>query len=494
MMRSMRWLIVFLLLAVKVYGQEMYPVIPGDFPDPSIIKQGDQYFAIGTSSEWAPHFPIFRSTDLKSWKQTGYLFDKAPEWTSASFWAPEYFYHNKTYYVYYTARRKSDNVSCIGVATSKYPDRGFTDHGILIAYGTEAIDAFVFDDGGQLYISWKAYGLDKRPIEILGSKLSSDGLRLEGAPFSMLKDTNGVGIEGQSILKRNGFYYLFYSAGACCGMRCDYNVRVARARHITGPYEDAPENPIMKGNSDWTCTGHGTFVAGPDNAHYYLYHAYNRSSMVRTGRQGMLAKLLWNQTTQWPALQEISGGPYPSGIKDDFSGNSYALQWQWDFRHATPVIKQQHGRLLLSGSYASENKVGVVITRRPVLPQYQMEVSVENKNEARKGLVIYGDVKNAIGLSVVADSVIYWAVKDGEAFVLAASKVAAGAIRLKMVVSDSLEVFYRSESGSWQAVAPSRQVSFQELSPWDRSARPGLHFSGNKDDKAVFGDFSLSYP
>jgi hypothetical protein len=51
----------------------------------------------------------------------------------------------------------------------------------------EAIDAFIFNDNGQLYITFKAYGLDDRPIEILGSKLSADGLKLEGEPFSLIK-------------------------------------------------------------------------------------------------------------------------------------------------------------------------------------------------------------------------------------------------------------------------------------------------------------------
>ena len=139
-------------------------VIPGDFADPSIIRVDNKYFAVGTSSEWAPHFPIYQSADLKTWRQTGYVFNKTPEWASGSFWAPEYYKIKDTYYIYYTARRKTDNTSYIGVATSSYPDRGFTDHGIIVSFGKEAIDAFVFRDNGQLYITFKAYGLDNRPI------------------------------------------------------------------------------------------------------------------------------------------------------------------------------------------------------------------------------------------------------------------------------------------------------------------------------------------
>lgn len=41
-----------------------------------------------------------------------------------------------------------------------------TTHSIRYAaeHGKEAIDAFVFDDNGQLYITWKAYGLALFPL------------------------------------------------------------------------------------------------------------------------------------------------------------------------------------------------------------------------------------------------------------------------------------------------------------------------------------------
>ena len=145
------YIILVLALPLAVSAQRNDgAVIAGDFADPSIIKVGNIYYAVATSSEWAPHFPIFKSTDLKNWKQAGYVFDKTPEWTSGSFWAPEYYKIKDTYYIYYTARRKTDNTSYIGVATSKFPDRAFTDHGPLVVFGKEAIDAFIFNDNGQL--------------------------------------------------------------------------------------------------------------------------------------------------------------------------------------------------------------------------------------------------------------------------------------------------------------------------------------------------------
>ena len=40
-----------------------HAAIPGDFADPTIIRIGKTYYAAGTSSEWAPHFPLFKSNN-----------------------------------------------------------------------------------------------------------------------------------------------------------------------------------------------------------------------------------------------------------------------------------------------------------------------------------------------------------------------------------------------------------------------------------------------
>ncbi len=240
------------------------PVIPGDFADPSVIRTGDVYYAAGTSSEWAPHYPLYQSKDLLHWQPMGYVFNQTPAWAAASFWAPELFYYHNTYYVYYVARRKSDGISCIGVATSQNPAKGFTDKGVLLAFGKEAIDPFVIEDGGQLYITWKAYGLDNRPIELLCSQLSDDGLKVVGEPFMLLRDDEKKGLEGQCLVKRNGYYYLFYSAGACCGSKCSYDVNLARATSLRGPYTRYERNPVLSKTDEWKCIGHGTIVTAKD--------------------------------------------------------------------------------------------------------------------------------------------------------------------------------------------------------------------------------------
>lgn len=124
------------------------PVIKSDVPDPSVIRAGDKYYLAGTSGNATPVYPIYRSSDLVNWSQIGAIFDMPPAWTKGEFWAPELYSHNGKYYCYYTAKAKSDGISCIGVAVADSPEGPFTDHGPLVRWTNEAIDAFVFDDNG----------------------------------------------------------------------------------------------------------------------------------------------------------------------------------------------------------------------------------------------------------------------------------------------------------------------------------------------------------
>lgn len=470
-----------LLNAGSLYAQ----VIAGDLADPSIINVNNVYYATGTSSEWAPHFPIYKSANLKDWSQTGYVFDKAPDWTNGSFWAPEYYKINDTYLLYYTARRKSDNHSFIGVATSRYPDHGFTDHGIIIEHGKEAIDPFIFNDGGQLYISFKAYGLDDRPIELLGSKLSADGLKTEGELFSMLKDSNRAGMEGQSILKKGNYYYLFYSAGNCCGQECTYSINVARSVNFKGPYEYFDGNPVLSENEAWKCMGHGTFVTAKNGSTYYLHHGYNKKSTVFTGREGLLAALSWQK--DWPVLKAQTAGV---AAKADFYDNFERQQfWQWDFRHATPSVQRQKGLLRLSGKQTTDNLSGIVLTIRPTSDSFDITTSVINRNKALKGLVIYGDASAAVGIGVEGDSVKVWRVVNKQRVIIKAAAVPPAAVGLKITKNNNCSFFYQTDKRTWVELAADIDVKY--LPQWDRSPRLGLHFKGDEKEYAQFSFFRL---
>ncbi|RYY30026.1 MAG: beta-xylosidase [Chitinophagaceae bacterium] len=472
------------------------PVIPGDFADPTVISFGNSYYAAGTSSEWAPHFPIYKSNDLINWKQVGHIFPTKQPWMSSSFWAPELYVHRGKVYAYYTVRDTS-NISCIGVATAESPEGPFTDHGVLIRTGKEAIDAFVFDDQGQLHVSWKAYGLDKRPIELLSSQLSDDGLSLTGEVVTIHRDDAGKGMEGQSIIKHKDYYYLFYSAGSCCGVPCDYNVRVTRSRSINGPFEEFAGNPILKAKGGWMCTGHGTPVLMKDGRWFYLYHAYNKQSNVYTGRQGMLAEIVWDQTTGWPSfhLPSVAGSlnnPDTHAAKiwaADFKNKSLDPRWSWDYRHSRLTAVTGSGQLHLSGEAIGENRGGHVLCIRTGTANYEVTTKVSNKNDALKGLVLYGDYDNQTGIGVRNNKILVWTIKKNvQEIVKEAAIDKPAGLRLKMEVSNGneLKFFYASADNRW-ILAGTIDAAFTRQ--WDRAPRPGLIQDGAGNQPAVFSEF-----
>jgi len=279
------------------------PVIDADAPDPTVIRVGETYYAAATSGNNKQAYARYKSKDLKTWQKTGYVFDQWPEWTSGAFWAPEFIDINGKVMCYYTARQKSDGTSCIGLASADGPEGRFVDHGPLIRTTNEAIDAFVFNDNGQLYITWKAYGLDPshRPIEILAQRLSADGMQLEGEPFMLLRDDERQGMEGQCIFRQGKYYYMLYSIRDCCTPQSDYAVSVARSESFTGPWEKFSNNPILTGNSkDIQSCGHGTLVTTPSGKRYYLCHAYYLNR-YEEGRKAILQHICIGKDL-WPTF------------------------------------------------------------------------------------------------------------------------------------------------------------------------------------------------
>lgn len=308
---------------------------------------------------------MYESTDLVNWKQIGSVFNEKPTWTSDSFWAPELYYNNGTFYVYYTAKRRGDRVSCIGVATTQDLRKGFTDRGIIVEWGKEAIDGFVFqDDHQKSYICWKAYGLNKeRPIEILASEISADGLSLVGEHFSLTRydeGWTGDGAEGQCLVKHGEYYYLLYSVGGCCDNHCSYRVMVSRSKNLKTGWEQFQE-PILQGGDVWKCPGHGTLVTTPDNRYFYLYHSYNAIDFEYIGRQGMLDELMWDESTGWPHFKNgntpsvTAQMPFlntkqvrDSVYSDDFSTSENLKLWQWDLNIPQPEMSIHKGMMTLA--------------------------------------------------------------------------------------------------------------------------------------------------
>lgn len=425
--------LLMIVAGCKEQPQTFYsnPVIQAELADPSVIRVGDCYYAAGTSSEWAPFYPLYKSMDLVNWEQTGHIFNQMPDWTEGSFWAPELFQLGDKTLCYYTARRASDHKSCVAVAVADSPEGPYTDYGVIIDIGTEEIDGFVFNDEGHLYITWKAYGLDKRPNEILCSRLSDDGLSLVGEPFSLYVDEDRIGSEGQSMIKEGDWYYLIWAARGCCGANSDYEVRIARSRSVDGPYEAYPDNPVLKGQTDEvTSIGHGTPVRTPDGSIYYLSHAYLAGPAFQMSRVPFLSRM--EQTSDgWLRFSsgKLASVKQESPLKgceqhvrnafvDDFSAPELDASWSWNFADTDVKARPSADGLLLSGVAINSDSHGAALCQRIFSPDYVMEVSASICQGQESGITFFGDAKNLVELVSDGSHVFLRQIVDGEANVL----------------------------------------------------------------------------
>ncbi|HEV2762573.1 MAG TPA: family 43 glycosylhydrolase, partial [Pyrinomonadaceae bacterium] len=415
------------------------PVIAGDFPDPSVIRVGADYYATTTTGGWAPHFPILHSRDLVNWRVKAYVFRRKPAWARGDFWAPEIIADRGRFFVYYTARRdegpRRPGTLCVAVATAAAPAGPYTDRGPLVCEIPElknvgSIDAFfVRDERGRPFLIWKADGNDAepdQPTSIFAQRLDESGTRLAGRRQEILRNTDAWEkhvTEGSYILRRGGYFYHFYSGNACCGRGCDYALGVARARRLLGPWEKHPRNPILNDNADWQCPGHGSIVQTPDGRYFMLYHSYRqRRGTFNVGREALLDEITWG-ADGWPVVNEgrgptsVAPSPYnvaevddEADIFDDFTRAEIDPAWQWPMLvNQSEYVDASDGLLVLTpySNPRGDDVASAVLARQTVSASYTAEARV-HFGSARAGLAAYSWRDAAVGISAGNGQFLVW--------------------------------------------------------------------------------------
>ncbi len=510
-MKKLYFLILFVLISITSLRAQLVQqqIIAGELPDPSIIEVDGTYYVTGSSNDWAPYYPIYKSVDLKNWEFVNYVFGQKPDWTINSYWAPELFYHNDTFYCYYTARR-TDGTSVIGVATTKDISKGFKDEGEIIAWGNEAIDACVYEEGDQLYITWKAYGLNPdKPIQILGSQLTDDGLKLKGEAFNILTAdvTNWEkgGVEGQCIIKNGEYLYMLYSGNACCGAGCDYQVGVARAKSMTGPWEKYDQNPILTGTEAYKCPGHGTAIH-TKNDWYYVYHAYPEAGFPYLGRTVLLSEISWNEV-EWPIFNQNENASAVSEVHgdfiDDFDAEELDGRWRTNVTEASANVQLSKGKLIFSDiqSKVSDNSISF-LGINPDSDAFTFQTEIKQPHDLLQGIAMYVTNDNSIGLGVAGSKVVLWKIGNGKFTELNSIDLETkGAIELKAEVVDAhkMHFSYRNGKGKWTDIPDvlnnSLEVVGDNLGWWSWGIKVGIFASKTNNSTikgAAFESFSLA--
>ncbi|MDQ3079377.1 MAG: glycoside hydrolase family 43 protein [Pseudomonadota bacterium] len=317
------------------------PVLDLDFPDPATLTTpGGTTYVYATQGNVGGtatlNIRVARSNDLTKWTLLGDALPTKPVWASKTqdFWAPHVHAADGRYFLYYSAKPDAALTDdkrglCLGVATASRPEGPFVDSGkpMLCGPGFVNIDPMAYDDPatGKRLLYW---GSGFEPIKV--QELSRD--RLSFAPGSVptvlvttIKDEDPANyqrlIEGAWIVRRSGYYYLFYSGDNCCGPKAHYAVMVARSRSATGPFETlaaatgAPNSVILQANAAWIAPGHNAVVTDARGDDWIVYHAVDarrtrskESDEVNSRRVMLIDRIEW--VDGWP---RIAGGTPSTG-------------------------------------------------------------------------------------------------------------------------------------------------------------------------------------
>jgi arabinan endo-1,5-alpha-L-arabinosidase len=314
------------------------PVLDSDFPDPAVIRADDGFFYVYATQGGDPirNIQVARSADLVNWQLIGDALPTKPGWAARTqdFWAPDVRHAGGTYYLYYSAKPDAaltdkERGLCLAVATSARPEGPFTDSGrpLLCGEGFVNIDPFAFDDPatGKRLLYWGS-GFGPIKVQELGPdrvSFAAGSRPVELVPTIRTEDPREYRrlVEGAWVIRRGGWYYLFFSGDNCCGPKAHYALMVARSRSVTGPFEVRPRPLylVVEADERWIAPGHNSVVTDDRGNDWILYHAVDRrrprtkaTDEVNTRRVMLLDRLVWPDG--WPEVagKRPSSEPQPA--------------------------------------------------------------------------------------------------------------------------------------------------------------------------------------
>lgn len=390
-------------------GRYLNPIMAGDRPDPSILKDGDTWYMTFSSFESVPGLVIWRSTDLVNWTPVTAALTR----NIGSVWAPELCKHGDRFFLYIPARTSEYRSSYVIWADAI---EGPWSDPVDLKLPAHIDPGHVVGEDGKRYLFLSGGDM---------VQLTDDGMATVGAvrhvydPWRYPDDwvVEGFSPEGPKIMRRGDWFYMITAVGGTAGPPTGHMVIVARSRSVFGPWDDHPRNPIVRTTSNdekWWSRGHATFVEGPAGDWWTVYHGYENGFWT-LGRQTLLDHIVWDEDG-WP---RATGGdlsapaPKPRGgvalvhgmaLSDDFSTDKFGIQWSFyngsgDERDR---LRREQGVLHLTAK-GSAPKDCSPLTFVQGEQAYEIEVEIEIDAGTTAGVLLFYDAALYAGLGFDGD-------------------------------------------------------------------------------------------
>lgn len=305
------------------------PILTGFHPDPSICRVGEDYYIAVSTFEWFPGVRIFHSKDLKNWRLASRPLNRLSQLNmlgnpdSGGIWAPHLSYADGKFWLIYTDVKVTEGrwKDCHNyLVTCETIDGEWSDP---IYLNSSGFDPSLFhDDDGKKYLVnmyWDHRVGNHNFYGIVLQEYSPVEQKLVGKKEIIYKGTDLKLTEGPHLYKFNGYYYLLTAEG---GTRYEHAAMIARSKHLWGPYEGHPDNPLI---TSWPYprnplqkAGHASIVQTHTDE-WFLVHLTGRPlpknnepllehrGYCPLGRETAIQRLEWKN--DWPY---VVGGNQPS--------------------------------------------------------------------------------------------------------------------------------------------------------------------------------------
>jgi xylan 1,4-beta-xylosidase len=447
-------------------GTFLNPILSGDHPDPTILKDGRDYYMTFSSFNSYPGIVIWHSRDLVNWRPVGPALHK----NIGTIWALDLCRHGDRYYIYIPGLPPGKAWSTFVIWADKI-EGPWSDPIDLKIEGCIDPGHAVGEDGKRyLFVN----GI--RKIRLTDDGLATDG-KLEHAysPWRYPDDwiTENFAPEGPKLLRRGEWFYLVTAVGGTAGPVTGHMVIAARSRSIHGPWEHCPRNPLVRTLSEkepWWSRGHATLVEGPSGDWWMVYHGYENG--FRTlGRQTLLEPIEWTDDGWFrakggdlgePLAIPKGGEPGPHGfpLSDDFSSNKFGVQWAFHDPQPNEMERVHYTdrTLELRGAGTSPANSAPLVCLA-VDRAYEVEVSMELTDNAEGVFLLYYNSKAFVGIGVTGEKMKtyqYAGTEDWADMPLQGRKVRARITNDQNVVTYHYSV---DEGKTWQRHPTRMEVS-----------------------------------
>ena len=362
----------------------------GDFADPTIVRDGKDFYLTHTSYGYYPGLLIWHSTDLIHWKPIC----RALKTNVGEVWAPEMIIFNNKYYIYFPT-----DLGANYLITADNP-RGPWSEPIKL-------DIQGIDPGHIATASGKRYLYVNRGRM---SPLSNDGMSTTAKPQKLYDGWKYPSdwivecfcLESPKLFQRNDFYYLVSAQGGTSGPSTSHMAVVARSKSPEGPWENSPINPLIHtySNSEpLVSKGHATLFDDVKGNWWAIYHGYE-NGYLPSGRNTLIEKVEWTNDG-WPKVfgNKATANQYHTiqnykTENDNFNANDLKLQWVFSGLDSLSQFSIKNGSLQI---ICNPTKTKALMCQ-PSDKNYEAIIKFSTQGVVSTGLTVFYDEKIFTGI------------------------------------------------------------------------------------------------